>query len=117
MPVQTASGMENMSDAASGRPSRTRRPWEIRNRGHQRNRPSITKRTANEAWADMKRNVDMVDELQTQIDQAHANQQWAVADALGKQQRRWLENLKRPRGILDQVHPTEPDSAQQTDQN
>lgn len=65
----------------------------------------------------MKRNVDMVDELQTQIDQAHANQQWAVADALGKQQRRWLENLKRPRGILDQVHPTEPDSAQQTDQN
>jgi hypothetical protein len=50
-------------------------------------------------------------------DQAHANQQWAVADALGKQQRRWLENIKRPRGILDQVHPTEPDSAQQTDQN
>lgn len=87
------------------------------NRGHQRNKPSISKKVANEAWADMKRNVDMVEELTAEIAEAHATQQWAVVGTLVKQQQRWLDNLKRPRGILDQVHPAEPNSPQQPERN
>ena len=66
-----------------------------------------------EAWTDMKRNVDMVEELTAEIAEAHATHQWAVVGTLVKQQQRWLDNLKRPRGILDQVHPAEPNSPQQ----
>ncbi|KAJ6184940.1 hypothetical protein N7519_006241 [Penicillium mononematosum] len=37
------------------------------NRGHQRNKRSISKKMAYEAWADMKRNLDMVEELTVEI--------------------------------------------------
>lgn len=80
--------------------------------------PSISKRVANEAWADLARNLDIVEELTAEIAQAHATQEWAVVGALVKQQQRLFDkNLKRPRAILDQVHPKPNSPQQQTDGN
>lgn len=59
----------------------------------------------------------MVEELIAEITEAHATQQRAVVGTLVRQQQRWLDNLKRPHGILDQVHPAEPNLPQQPEGN
>ncbi|CEJ54898.1 hypothetical protein PMG11_01186 [Penicillium brasilianum] len=84
-------------------------------RGHQRNKRSISKRTAFEAWVDHKDKTDMAEALTAEIADAHATQQWAVVGTLVKQQQqRWFDRMKRTRGILDQFHQAEPQLAAAT---
>ncbi|KXG46833.1 uncharacterized protein PGRI_035790 [Penicillium griseofulvum] len=113
LPAPTASGMDNLSDASFWKRAQAPLTPGDQIRGHQRNKRSISKKMAYEAWADMKRNLDMLEELTVEIAEAHATEQWTVVGTLVKQQQRWLDNLKRPLGILDQFHPAEPNPPQQ----
>lgn len=51
----------------------------------------------------------MVEELTAEITEARATQQWAVVGTLVRQQQRWLDNLKRRRGILEPNLPQQPE--------
>ncbi|KAJ5906879.1 uncharacterized protein N7473_003795 [Penicillium subrubescens] len=85
---------------------------ERQNQGHQRNRPSISKKMASDAWAEAKRTVNRAKGLSAKIAQALANEQFEVASALLEEQEQWFEDFKCPEGILDLVHPAQPNSPQ-----
>ncbi|CEJ55876.1 hypothetical protein PMG11_02106 [Penicillium brasilianum] len=85
---------------------------ERQNQGHQRNKPSISKKMANDAWAEAKRTVNRAKGLSAKIAQALANEQFDVARALFGEQEQWFEDFKHPEGILDLVHPAQPNSPQ-----
>ncbi|CEJ57299.1 hypothetical protein PMG11_05996 [Penicillium brasilianum] len=74
---------------------------ERQNQGHQRNKPSISKKMASDAWAEAKRILSRVKGLSAKIVQALENEQFERASALLEEQKQWIEDFKRPEGILD----------------
>lgn len=95
------------------RNAQTRATPERQNQGHQRNKPSISKKVASDAWAEAKRTVNRAKGLGARIAQALADEQFEVASALLEEQEQWFEDFERPEAILDLVHPAQPNSPQQ----
>jgi hypothetical protein len=67
---------------------------------------------ASDAWAEAKRTVNQAKGLSAKIGQALADEQFEVASALLEEQEQWFEDFKRPEGILDLVHLSQPNSPQ-----
>lgn len=70
---------------------------------------------ASDTWAEAKCTVNQAKGLSAKIAQALAKEQFEMASALLKNQEQWFEDFKRPEGILDLVHPAQPNSPQRPD--
>ncbi|OOQ81739.1 hypothetical protein PEBR_42972 [Penicillium brasilianum] len=85
---------------------------ERQNQGHQRNKLSVSKKMASDAWAEAKRIISRVKGLSAKIAKALEDEQFEVASALLKEQEQWFEDFKRPEGILDLFFLAQPNSPQ-----
>lgn len=85
---------------------------ERQSQGHQRNKLSISKKMAGDAWADAKRTMSRVKGLGARAAQALEDEQYERASTLLEELAQWFEDFKRPEGILDLVYPAQPNSPQ-----
>ncbi|KAJ5368477.1 uncharacterized protein N7496_008237 [Penicillium cataractarum] len=87
------------------------------NWGHQRNKPSVSKKAADAAWKELNHGLDTIQQLPTRGAQACADEDWSVVDALVDKQGNHWKTIQHALSIVSQFHSPKPSLPQQPEGN